>query len=100
MKALLLSIVIAITLATQTQGQEDHSYRFEATGHGHSARVLFETEPFARAQHRVTGVAQSRTHVDGRPAIGTDGTVPTVEITTMRFFFDGREIRVPRSLYA
>ena len=38
--------------------------------------------------------------VDGRPAIGTDGNIPGVEIESMRFYLDGREIKIPRRLYA
>ena len=38
--------------------------------------------------------------VDGRPAIGTDGNIPGVEIDSMRFYLDGKEIKIPRRLYA
>jgi len=43
---------------------------------------------------------RGQTMVDGRPAIGTDGNIPGVEIDSMRFYLDGKEIRIPSRLYA
>ena len=43
---------------------------------------------------------RGQTMVDGRPAIGTDGNIPGVEIASMRFYLDAKEIKIPRRLYA
>lgn len=45
-------------------------------------------------------MVRGQTMVDGRPAIGTDGNIPVVEIDSMRFYLDGQEIKIPRRLYA
>jgi hypothetical protein len=76
------------------------TYQFEKKEGGHTARVVFRTRVFARARHRSAAVVRGQTKVDGRPAIGTDGNMPAVEIASMRFYLDAKEIKVPGRLYA
>jgi hypothetical protein len=76
------------------------TFQFEKQAGSHVARVVFRTRKFTRARHRSTVVVRGQTMVDGRPAIGTDGNIPGVEIVSMRFYLDGKEIKIPRRLYA
>jgi hypothetical protein len=38
--------------------------------------------------------------IDGRPPLGTDGGIPQIEIESVRFFIDGKEVPVPKDLYS
>ncbi len=93
-------LVLVISVGVFAQSRRIKTYQFEKKEGAHTARVVFRTIMFARARHRSTGVVRGQTMVDGRPAIGTDGNIPGVEIASMRFYLDGKEIKVPRRLYA
>lgn len=93
-------LVLFMSAAVSAQSERTETFRFEKKEGPHTARVVFRTRSFARARHRSTRVVRGQTMVDGRPAIGTDGNIPGSEIYSMRFYFDGKEIRIPRRLYA
>ena len=93
-------LVLLISAGAPAQSKRVETFQFEKKEGSHTARVVFRTRLFARARHRSTRVVRGQTMVDGRPAIGTDGNIPGLEIDSMRFFLDGKEIRVPRRLYA
>ena len=93
-------LVLIISAGVFAQSTETRTFRFEKTEGSHTARVVFRTKVFARAGHRSTKVVRGQTMVDGRPAIGTDGNIPGVEIASMKFYLDGKEIRIPSRLYA
>ena len=93
-------LVLIISAGVFAQSTETRTYKFEKKEGSHTARVVFRTKVFARAGHRSTKVVRGQTMVDGRPAIGTDGNIPGVEIDSMRFYLDGKEIRIPPRLYA
>jgi hypothetical protein len=93
-------LVLLISAGAYAQPRGIRTYQFEKKEGDHVARVVFRTRVFARARHRSTGVVRGQTMVDGRPAIGTDGNMPGVEIASMRFYLDGKEIKVPGRLYA
>lgn len=93
-------LVLIISAGVFAQSTETGTFQFEKKEGSHKARVVFRTKVFDRAGHRSTKVVGGQTMVDGRPAIGTDGNIPRVEIDSMKFYLDGKEIRVPSKLYA
>jgi hypothetical protein len=93
-------LVLVIFTGAFAQPKRVGTFQFEKKQGPHTARVVFRTRTLARARQRVTGVGQGQTMVDGRPAIGTDGNIPAVEIVSMRFYLDGKEIKIPERLYA
>ena len=96
--AMFLVLLISAGVSAQSKGAE--TFRFEKKAGSHVARVVVRTKRFTRAGHRSTRVVRGQTMVDGRPAIGTDGNIPGVEIDSMRFYLDRKEIKIPRRLYA
>lgn len=93
-------LVLIISAGVFAQSAETRTYKFEKKEGSHTARVVFRTKVFARAGHRRAKVVRGQTMVDGRPAIGTDGNIPGVEIDSMRFYLDGKKIKIPSRLYA
>ena len=93
-------LVLIISAGASAQSKRVETFQFEKRAGPHVARVVFRTRRFARAGHRSTRVVRGQTMVDGRPAIGTDGNIPGVEIVSMRFYLDGKEIKIPKRLYA
>ncbi len=93
-------LVLIISSGVSAQSKKTETFQFEKKAGSHVARVVFRTRRFARAGHRSTRVVRGQTMVDGRPAIGTDGNIPGVEIVSMRFYLDGKEIKIPKRLYA
>lgn len=93
-------LVLIMSAGVCAQSKRIGTFQFEKKEGTHMARVVFRTRVFARARHRSAGVVRGQTMIDGRPAIGTDGNMPSVEIYSMRFYLDGREIKIPASLYA
>jgi hypothetical protein len=95
-----LFLVLLISAGVSAQSNRIGTFQFEKKAGSHVARVVFRTRSFTRAGHRSTRVVRGQTMIDGRPAIGTDGNIPGVEIASMRFYLDGKEIKIPRRLYA
>ncbi len=95
-----LFLVLIMSTGVFAQSQRIGTFQFEKKQGTHKARVVFRTKLLARAGQRVIGVERGQTMVDGRPAIGTDGNIPRVEIVSMRFYLDGKEIKIPARLYA
>ncbi len=93
-------LVLVISAGVFAQSRRIRTYQFEKKEGSHTARVVFRTRMFTRARHRSTGVVRGQTMVDGRPAIGTDGNMPGMEIDSMRFYLDGKEIKISGRLYA
>ena len=93
-------LVLLVSAGVPAQSKRVETFQFEKKAGSHVARVVFRTRRFTRAGHRSTRVVRGQTMVNGRPAIGTDGNIPGVEIESMRFYLDGKEIKVPRRLYA
>ena len=96
--SMFLILIISAGVFAQSNGIK--TFQFEKKEGSHTARVVFRTRLFTRAKHRSAGVVRGQTMVDGRPAIGTDGNIPGAEIDSMRFYLDGKEIIIPRRLYA
>ena len=65
----------------------------------HTAKLIFTTKIFDPSKHKIIRTKNCIT-IDGRVPLGTDCGVPHVEIASIRFFYDGKEIVIPRSLYS
>jgi hypothetical protein len=92
--------VLIISASALAQANKTGTFKFEKKAGSHLVRVVFHTRTFERSRHKITGDATHQTSIDGRPAIGTDGNFPKVEIDSMRVYFDGQEIKIPSRLYA
>jgi hypothetical protein len=85
------------------QSQESGTSQFTAKQGKHTAKVIFRTGSFRPSIHKITyGKRLDATivDVDGRMALGVDGSVPRVEIKSLDFSFDGKKVAVPKRLYA
>ena len=113
----LISLITLITLSTGTLAQDRKigAFQFEERSGSHTAKLVIRTRAFERSKHTLTFADQQYlkrnqislakgvsivTKVDGREPLGTDGTVPLVEIVSMTVSFSGKKVVVPRSLYA
>jgi len=93
--------VLGLVLASSADvcaGHARQSFRFVTKRGGHAARVVFKTRPFDPSAHRITK-RKGCPRVDAREALGTDCNLPRLEITSFEFFFDGKRVPLPRSLY-
>ena len=72
-----LFLVVLISAGVSAQSERIGTFQFEKKAGSHVARVVFRTRKFTRAGHRIPRVVLGQTMVDGRPAIGTDGNIPT-----------------------
>ena len=72
---------------------------FTTKQQGHTAKIVFATRLFDARKHKIRRVGTCIT-IDGRRPLGTDCNMPQVEIASMKFFFDGKEIPVPARLYS
>ena len=72
---------------------------FVETRNDHRAKLAFTTRLFELARHRISH-RKSCVIIDGRRPLGTDCGLPKVEISSMKLFWDGRQIAIPRRLYS
>jgi hypothetical protein len=97
----LATVVALLFLANAStvcaQDKRIGTFQFERKG-SHTAKVVFKTRAFDRSKHKVE-YGNFHNRVDGRVAYGAEG-LPSVEISSLEFFFDGKRIRVPRRLYS
>jgi len=102
-KLMLLTILLVITTTASAQLRKPVTFRFIEKRGGHTARLIFRTRDFNRPKHRITHSKRldlTVLEVDGRMALGVDGNVPRTEIQSIEFYFDGKRVAVPQSLYA
>ena len=92
------SFLFVLASTAWAQNKRIGTFQFEVKQGSHTARLLLRTIPFDPTKHKVT--TGDQTIIDGRPALGTDGNVPSLEIASIRLYIDGNEIRVPRHLYS
>lgn len=100
MKSLATVVVFLFLTGASTLCAQDKrigTFQFEKKG-SHTAEVIFQTRAFDRSKHKVE-FGNFHNRVDGRVAYGAE-SFPSVEISSVEFFFDGRRIKVPRSLYS
>jgi hypothetical protein len=95
---LLIAILCCIRIYAQDKGAG--TFSFETRRDSHVAKIVFRTKSFNRSEHKVIQGADQCVKIDGHEPLGTDCGMPSVELTSMRLYFDGREIPIPRRLYA
>jgi hypothetical protein len=100
MKKLLTIFLLLLSLTiTNAQSKRIGIFRFEKKKGSHEVKVIVRTRPFDSSKHKVAYVEKMGNTVDGRRAYGAE-TVPEAEIDAIEFLFDGKKIRIPKSLYA
>jgi hypothetical protein len=119
MKSLITFIALLILSSSAiAQDRDIGDFKFEDRSGKHNAKLAIRTKAFVSSNHTLTfadqqylkkheislakGVSRKSivTRVDGREPLGTDGTMPRVEISSMTVSFSGTKIVVPQSLYA
>jgi hypothetical protein len=102
-KALALVILLVLASHVPAQANAAGTFRAGARKGAQRATVIMKTRAFDASKHKVQMVKEGDLHVmkiDGRTAYGTDGGTPDVEIESLRLLLNGREVPVPRRLYA
>src|SRR5215813_821607 len=97
-----LTIVSFLLLVgAYVSGQPERIGTFQARRYigGHVARVVLRTKNFDAAKNKVGYDEKIGNTVNGRKAYGAE-SVPKAEIVFLKVFFDGEEIKLPRSLYS
>jgi hypothetical protein len=97
-------IAVAILLCSSTvtfaQSRRIGAYQFQKSKGKHTTRIVIRNEPFNSSRHKVGYDERTGQNlVDGRVAYGAEG-VPQTQIKSIKFYFDGMRIKVPRWLYA
>jgi hypothetical protein len=98
-----LAALLTLTLSSSTLAGGIGSFRFSTQRGAHRAALILKTKAFDPSEHRMRLKMFGElglTTVDGRVALGAEGGTPLVEIESFRFILDGKEVRVPRSLYS
>jgi len=88
------------SIAKNSLAQSGGTFDFTAKKRTHTARILFMVVRFNSGKHRTVIRRDGQTIVDGRQAFGTDGNVPTREISSIKLFIDRKEIEVSKRTYA
>lgn len=113
--SVLLSLLLNCT-GVLAQSKRIGTFQFTESKSSHTAKLILKTRLFSASAHKVTYAdehylkkheislgARGRRPVikiDGRIPLGTDGDLPQVEIVSLRFFFNGKEVAVPSRLYS
>lgn len=98
----LIAIAILLLSFTNTLAQSKRigAYQFQKSKDNHLVRIIIRNEPFDSARHKIGYDERTgKNLVDGRVAYGAEA-VPRTQIKSIEFYFDGRQIKVPRWLYA
>jgi hypothetical protein len=100
---LFVSLLVAGNLVAQTEKPgrvtPQGTAEFTVRNGAHKAKVIFTSKIFVPSAHKIVRTKDCLT-IDGKKPIGTDCTVPSAEIASMRLFIDGKEIVIPKRLYS
>src|SRR6266513_1614867 len=106
MRFFLVTAVLLISVGSgfgQSEGRTvidpEGTADFVETKNDHRVKLAFTTRLFELARHRISHT-KGCVIIDGRKPLGTDCGLPTVEISSMKLFWDGRQIALPRRLYS
>ena len=97
-----LTIIFSLLLsATSIAAQAERNGTFQSRRQisGHVAKVIFRTRSFDSAKNKKGYDDKIGNTVNGRKAYGAE-SVPKAEIASLKVFFDGQEVQVPRQLYS
>jgi hypothetical protein len=98
-KVISLSLLLLSATTLVAQRNNVGTFQFVQKKNGHTARVVFHSKVFHPAGHRVSYDRTLVTRIDGRVPLGRDGDLPTVEIKSISFYFDGKEVAVSSGLF-
>jgi len=104
-KIILFTLFISLfSLGGYSQKKNEVVTFSEANG-PHKVRLLFRTKAFDAKKHKIktaTGVKSTlqQTWIDGKLALGTDISVPKIEIASVKLYFGEKEVLVPRSMFS
>src|SRR5205823_13269782 len=101
MKKLLATFILLGSLTNVLpQSKRIGVFRFQRRNKAHVARIIIRASPFDTSKHKKSYDEKTGNNlIDGRVAYGAEGT-PEAEIASIRFYFDGTEIKCPKWLYA
>ena len=101
MKKIVASLIVLVSLTSVlAQPKRIGTFKFQKRSGAHTAKVIIHTRAFDPSNHLKTYDQKSgRNLIDGRVAYGAEGT-PQAEIASIRFYFDGKAMTVPKGLFA
>jgi hypothetical protein len=97
------TLLLTVVVPASAQNKRVGTFRFVAKHGSRTATLVVKTKVFDRSSHKVAIVKEGDSHVtkiDGRTALGTDASIPYLEIEHMKLYFGGKEIPVSRKMYA
>src|SRR5258705_802088 len=97
------TLLLTAVVHASAQNKKLGTFRFVAKHGSRTATLILKTKVFDPSSHKVAIVKEGDsqvTKIDGRTALGTDASIPNVEIDYMKIYFGGKEIPVPRKLYS
>jgi len=92
-----LTVLVGATNAVGQSINPEGTAEFTANKGSHTARLIFTTRRFNPSAHRIVRANNCIT-IDGRIPIGTDCTIPKVEIVSMKLILNGKAIPIPKHL--
>jgi hypothetical protein len=95
----LLAILLLDSTSTFAQSQRIGAYRFHKAKGNHTATIIISNEPFDSSKHKVAFDKNVGSLIDDHKAYGAE-SVPRTQIKSIKFYFDGKQIKVPRWLYS
>src|SRR5260370_1013378 len=99
MKKLVVVIILLVGFANAfAQSRRTGTFHFQTKKTGHSAKVIFRIKDFDSTK-KVSYDPKIGNTVNGHRAYGAEST-PEAEIASIKLFFDGRQIKIPRRLYS
>ncbi len=64
---------------------------------GHEATVTAQEKPFVAVDHQINKDLHGMiTEIDGKPFLGTDGSLPRSELVSLNVSFGGKQVHVPK----
>ena len=99
MKKLAIVTIFLVGFANASaQSKRVGTFRFQAMKTGHSAKVIFHIKAFDPTK-KVSYDPNIGNTVNGQKAYGAEST-PEAEIASLKLFFDGVQMKIPRRLYS
>ena len=100
MKNLFILVLILLgSTSAFAQSRRIGAYRFQKSKGNHTATIVIRNARFDSSKHEVAYDRNIGSLVDGRKAFGVE-SIPKTQIKSIEFYFDGKQIKVPRRLYS
>jgi hypothetical protein len=99
--ALALIFILLVPQFAISQPRRTGTFEYVQRKGKQTAKLVFKTTRFVESRHKIVIDPRKNLHtIDGRVPLGTDMNTPSIEITSMRFYFDGTEVPVPKHLFS